>query len=263
MIFRVKSFIACCCLFFLSLSLQAGTTEKFGFLWSNLPKDKVEQKQRKKIRRIPLNQLSYQMQSEVLRYYTMEMLHKAINTHDVAATEQFIAMQNYGINQAAAFQHNFQYALLRHPEYDYTVNNPTSSIGSKLNAEREESLTQRTIAALAKHYGFLFFYKGNDVYSQKQASVLQAFATRHQFNFLSISVDGVLLPTLSNNRIDKGQAKQLNVTHYPTIVLVHPKTKRVLPVSHGFVTQDYLTQQIMVVAKQLQREQQGEGVLYD
>ncbi|QDP73727.1 type-F conjugative transfer system pilin assembly protein TraF (plasmid) [Legionella israelensis] len=231
-----------------------------GFLWYNLPKERSPLKKEK---RVPFSSLSWQQKDKVLRYYTMEALHKARISHDVKDMERFLAMQHFWLNEASVFSHNFQYALLRRPDFDSTVKNPVSGIGEKLNESRYQTQVDKSIKHLTKAYGLLFFYQGNDAYSQKQAHVLSDFARFHGFSFIPVSVDGKRIESLPQTRLDKGQAAKLNIRHFPSIVLVHPKSGDVLPVASGFVTQDYLTEQMMVIATELKRQAKGEGVLYD
>lgn len=93
--------------------------------------------------------------------------------------------------------------------------------------------------------------------------MLSDFARFHGFSFIPVSVDGKRIESLPQTRLDQGQAAKLNIRHFPSIVLVHPKSGDVLPVASGFVTQDYLTEQMMVIATELKRQAKGEGVLYD
>lgn len=238
----------------------ASQASKNGFLWYNQPK--VEQAP-KKPKAIPFSKLSYQQRSKVLHYFTMESLHKARQTHDVKDMEAFLSFQRYWLNEASIFQHNFQYALLRKPELDPTVKNPTSSIGTSLNEQKKGLYRQKAISELTRQYGLMFFYKGADPYSEKQAYVLKDFAERYQFKYIPVSVDGVVLESMPNSRRDSGQAKRLHVDTYPTLILVEPKSGHVMPVAHGFLTQDYLTENFEVVAKELARRRLGEGVLYE
>lgn len=242
--------------------VQANDVEKpHGFLWYNLPKE--QKKPQKTEKKIAWSKLSYQQRNKVLHYYTMEALNKAITTHKVEDVIEFIELKQYWERQANIFQHNFNIALLKRPDLDFTVNHPVSAIGTKLNQARYTQKANRMINELTHEYGLLFFYKGTDVYSQKQAPVLTSFAMRHQFNFIPVSVDGQVIPSLPNTKVDSGQAKRLNINHFPAIVLVHPTKGQVLPVSHGFITQDYLQEQMMVVALELKKQQLGEGVLND
>lgn len=233
---------------------------KRGYLWYNLPK--VEQPQ-KKPRAIPFSKLSYQERNKVLHYFTMESLHKARQTHDVKDMEVFLSYQRYWLNEASIFQHNFQYALLRKPELDSTVKNPTSAIGTSINEQQKGLYRQKAISELTKNYGLMFFYKGSDPYSEKQAIVLKDFAHRYQFTYIPVSVDGIVLDSMPHSRRDTGQAKRLNVGLFPALILVEPKTGQTVPVSHGFLTQDYLTEHFEVISKELARNKQGEGVLYE
>ena len=238
----------------------ANPVPKKGYLWYNLPK--IEQPL-KKAKKIPFSQLSYQERNKVLHYFTMESLHKARQTHDVKDMEVFLSFQRYWLNEASIFQHNFQYALLRKPELDSTVNNPTSAIGTSLNEQQKGLYRQKAISELTQDYGLMFFYKGADLYSKKQALVLKDFAERYQFKYIPVSVDGVLLHSMPNSRRDSGQAKRLHVETYPTLILVEPKTGQTMPIAHGFLTQDYLTEHFEIIAKELARRKFGEGVLYE
>jgi conjugal transfer pilus assembly protein TraF len=233
---------------------------KKGYLWYNLPKGEPPLKKR---RAIPFSNLSHQQRTKVLHYFTMESLHKARQTHDVKDMEVFLSFQRYWLNEASIFQHNFQYALLRKPELDPTVKNPTSAIGTSLNEQKKGLYRQKAISELTKHYGLMFFYQGASPYSEKQAYVLKDFAHRYQFKYIPVSVDGVLLDSMPNSRRDSGQAKRLHVGSYPALILVEPKTGQTMPVSHGFVTQDYLTENFETIAKELARGRLGEGVLYE
>ena len=237
----------------------ANPVPKKGYLWYNLPK--IEQPL-KKARAIPFSKLSYQERNKVLHYFTMESLHKARQTHDVKDMEVFLSFQRYWLNEASIFQHNFQYALLRKPELDPTVKNPTSAIGTSLNEQQKGLYRQKAISELTQHYGLMFFYKGASPYSEKQALVLKDFAQRYQFKYIPVSVDGVVLDSMPNSRRDSGQAKRLHVSNYPSLILVEPKTGQTMPLANGFLTQDYLTENFEVIAKELARSKQGEGVLY-
>ena len=65
---------------------------------------------------------------------------------------------------------------------------------------------------------------------------------------IPVSVDGVVTPEFPESRVDKGQASALNVRFFPELMLVNPKTKRTLPVSHGIVTEDEISRQLYMVA---------------
>lgn len=149
------------------------------------------------------------------------------------------------------------------PDLDPTVKTPTSAIGTAINEQQKRSYRQRAISELTKNYGLMFFYKGASPYSEKQAQVLKDFAERYHFKYIPVSVDGVILQSMPHSRRDSGQAARLHVDSYPALILVEPKTGKTLPVAHGFLTQDYLTENFEVVAKELARNTQGEGVLYE
>lgn len=232
-----------------------------GYLWDNLPKQEVTKK--KNSQTVSFDRLSYRDKVKLLRYYTEETLDKAILSNSLKDTEKFIALQHFWLNKASAFQHNFQYAVIKHPEFDSTVKNPVSAIGTRLNNKRDEKRNNQMINTLTHEYGLMFFYKGSDVYSIKQSYVIKSYAKRHNFKFISISADGKAIPHLDESKYDTGQSERLGIKYFPSIVLVHPKSKKVYPVSSGFVTQDTLTENMMVVAREIARKELGNEVVYE
>ena len=216
-----------------------------GFLWYNLPHEtKIKSQQPG----VDFAQLSYSQRDKVLKYYTLEALHKAHYTHSVQDMRNFLALQNYWMTESSQFSRIFQKALVYYPEYDYAVTHPTSSIGTKLLDEARETQRSQVIAELAKTHGILFFYRGDNPFDSKQIPIIRDFCTRFGLSLIPVSVDGVISPDLANSRLDKGQANRLGMRYFPAVLLVNPNNKQTLPVAYGFTTQDVLEQRLMQVA---------------
>src|SRR3990167_10265931 len=80
-----------------------------GFLWYNLPH---ETKAAHKQPGVNFSQLSYSQRDKVLKYYTLEALHKAHYTHSVEDMRSFLALQNYWMAESSQFSQLFQKALV-------------------------------------------------------------------------------------------------------------------------------------------------------
>ena len=65
-----------------------------GFLWYNLPHETKTTKTHQQPG-ANFSQLSYSKRDAVLKYYTLEALHKAHYTHSVQDMRNFLALQNY------------------------------------------------------------------------------------------------------------------------------------------------------------------------
>lgn len=237
--------------FLLCLSLIFSCTVAFcekpaGFLWYNLPKaDSLHQKP--KPGSVAFSKLSYTDRDAVLSFYTMEALHKVRFTHDIEDERVFLALQDFWLKEASLHGRLNQLALIKYPQYDFSVTHPTSDIGLKLRDSIERDHTIAKIKNLAKSEGLLFFYRAENPYDQKQIPILKNFCEQYHFTLIPLSVDGVNSTELPNSRIDKGQADYLKVRYFPAILLVNPKTQITHPIAYGITTQDDLIQRLIAV----------------
>ncbi|CDZ79410.1 conjugal pilus assembly protein TraF [Legionella massiliensis] len=249
--------LACLVVLLMGGALMASpmhTTKPSGFLWYKLDKDHSSRNKESK-RGLAFNQLSYTERDAVLRYYTMEALHKARYTKTVKDMRIFLGLQDYWLNESSRFKSLFQQTMLAHPDYDYAVTHPTSNLGAKITDEVRESKTIAVISHLAQSHGLLFFYRGKSPYDLKQIPIVVDFSKRFGLPLIPISVDGVISPELLNSRLDKGQANRLGVRYFPAILLVNPTNKRVSPVAFGLTTQDVLMMRIKQVATQFKGDE--------
>ena len=216
-----------------------------GFLWYNLPKEEVSGTRTP--RGVPFNQLSYTDRDKVLHFYTMEALHKVRFTHSVEDERVFLALQDYWLREASAHKQVNQEALLKYPEFDFSVTHPTSNIGTQITDEVHHQEEVSHMKSLAKTSGLLFFYRSKNPYDTRQIPILEDFCRKFGFELIPVSVDGEVSPELPKSRLDRGQAVRFNVRYFPAILLVNPKTKVTRPVAFGLTTQDVLTARLMQV----------------
>lgn len=238
---------------FLLFNGAALADKPVGFLWYT--KEKAQTTKKTKSAGISFERLSYTDRDAVLRFYTMEALHKARNSKKVEDMRVFLSLQDYWLKESSRFKALFQQTMLAHPEYDYAVTHPTSNLGTKITDELRESQTVEIINRLSQTQGLLFFYRGKSPYDLKQIPIVADFCKRFSFPMIAISVDGVTAPELINSRIDKGQANRMGVRYFPALVLVNPKNQRISPVAFGLTTQDVLMERMKQVARQFKGEE--------
>lgn len=225
-----------------------------GFLWYT--KEKEHKRVEKKAPSgIAFKSLSYTERDAVLRFYTMEALHKARYTKKVEDMRVFLSLQDYWLQESSQFKSLFQQTMLAHPEYDYAVTHPTSNLGAKITDEVRESQTVELINRLSTSHGLLFFYRGKSPYDLKQIPIIVDFCKRFNVPLMPVSVDGVASPEFMHSRIDQGQANRLGVHYFPALLLVNPQNKRVSPVAFGLTTQDVLMERIKQVATQFKGDE--------
>lgn len=225
-----------------------------GFLWYTKEKE-AKKVEKKAPPGTSFKSLSYTERDAVLRFYTMEALHKARYTKKVEDMRVFLSLQDYWLKESSRFKSLFQQTMLAHPEYDYAVTHPTSNLGAKITDEVRESQTVEVINRLSKSHGLLFFYRGKSPYDLKQIPIIVDFCKRFNVPLIPVSVDGVTVPELLNSRMDQGQANRLGVRYFPALLLVNPANQRVSPVAYGLTTQDVLMERIKQVANQFKGEE--------
>lgn len=221
-----------------------------GFLWYNLAKPEAKPKKKG----TDFKRLSYTDKDAVLRFYTMEALHKVRFTKKMADERVFLALQDYWLREATAHGRLNQKTLLYYPQYDYSVTHPTSTIGSQLQDSMRERNHQSIIEGLSKTHGLLFFYRAKNPYDQRQIPIVQDFCRTHALSLIPISVDGAISSDIPDTRHDSGQAARLGVRYFPALLLVNPKTQKTFPLAFGLTTQDVLKTRLVAVANNFKGE---------
>ncbi|WP_131783644.1 type-F conjugative transfer system pilin assembly protein TraF [Legionella gresilensis] len=242
-------------LFFIMPLVWASPEKPVGFLWYNV-KEKQKSTSLKKRQGIPFNQLSFTERDKVLRFYTMEALHKARHTQKVKDMWVFLSLQDYWLKESSRFKTLFEKTLLAYPELDYAVTHPTSNLGAKITDEVRQAKQIKTITSLSTSHGLLFFYRGKSLYDLKQISIIADFCRRFHLTLMPVSVDGALSKELPDSRIDQGQANRLGVRFFPALLLVNPVNQEILPVAYGLTTQDVLMARLIQVATHFKGEQE-------
>jgi conjugal transfer pilus assembly protein TraF len=227
-------------LFFCILNVGYADTPA-GFLWYNVPAPERVVKPG-----VLFHHLSYTDRDAVLRFYTMEALHKVRFTHQVEDERVFLALQDYWLREATHHARLNQETLLKYPEYDFSVTHPTSHLGTQITSRVLADTHHKKLKNLAKQSGFIFFYRGENPYDQQQIPIIQDVCRQFDFTLMPVSVDGRHAKELPGSRLDAGHARALGVHHFPALMLVNPKTEHVKPIAYGFTTQDVIKQRLLM-----------------
>ena len=231
----------------LALSLNTGfcRDKPKGFMWYNLQKKEAA---KQNTNTVPFKDLSPMMQRDVLVYHTREALAK----FDLNPTKEnalaFIKWQQFWMHKTTLGKRAFQEAMLLNPQYNYAVTHPVSSLGTKLSDDLKTKKAALVVRQLSKTHGLLYFYRGSNPYDAKEAAIVKSFSKRFNLSLLPVSVDGVVSPIFPESKVDAGQARKLNIKYYPAIMLFNASSRKVKPVSYGFVTQDVIANQLLMVA---------------
>lgn len=168
----------------------------------------------------------------------------------------YMEEQRQWIEQSARFSHAWAKLLLRRPDLDTTIENPDSQYGIQLKKKLALEHTNNLIASLADEHGLFFFYEGDSKISQALTKIVKAFSSKHGWEVIPISTDGVLLPEFRNSKLDNGITKQFEIDIFPALFVINPSNKTAVPVAFGLVSVDQIEENIVM---QFQEEARGKN----
>lgn len=145
-------------------------------------------------------------------------------------------------------------AILENPELNYSLKYPTNNVALRVFQEEESKQKDKSIKLFSEKMGLFFFYRSNCPYCHRFAPILKDFAERYGLTVIPITVDGGVLPEFPNSKMDSGQAKQFNITKFPSVFAVNPYTNKAFPIVYGLTSQDDLRNNIYKIMKQYDGE---------
>lgn len=108
---------------------------------------------------------------------------------------------------------------------------------------------EKVLTQLAQQHGFFFFFSSSCPHCQRFSPVLKQMAQRYGFHVVAISMDGGYLPEFSEAVLDEGQSKLFNVTVYPSLFLVDPKSEQAHIVTEGAIGEKELSQRLLKISQ--------------
>lgn len=108
---------------------------------------------------------------------------------------------------------------------------------------------EKIMTQLAQQQGFFFFFTSSCPHCQRFSPVLKQMAEHYGFRVVAVSMDGGYLPEFSEAVLDEGQSKLFNVTVYPSLFLVDPKTEKAHLVTEGAIGAEELSQRLIKISQ--------------
>ncbi|MED7793169.1 type-F conjugative transfer system pilin assembly protein TraF [Klebsiella aerogenes] len=192
----------------------------------------------------PPSTLTPTQQKKRLHDATMAALDKAILYPTVENYAAYMRLQNFWTEQATKFVQVSKQARLAHPELDYNL--VRSHYNGTAGAQRAIQKTKESAAVskLAREYGVMFFYRGNNPVDNLMAGVIKAWCTERGISLVAVSVDGRVSEHLPRSRRDRGQARAMGVRFFPATFMVDPRTRHWQPLAWGFMSHEDLDHQV-------------------
>jgi len=175
------------------------------------------------------------------KYYKGVHDYAALHPEDVEAVAYDYKLRNYMYDKSMQYEVSHQKAKLQYPSvFDTQVKYPTQSLARSIYKSQKQTNKINSVKYLAQSYGLFYFYNGNDQLDQTLSKSIQSFADEYHIGLIGISMDGVVLNTIKNNRVNNGEAKAFNVKAYPALFIANPYTHKSQALAYGFISEDEL-----------------------
>lgn len=172
---------------------------------------------------------------------------QAVLNPSIENVRNFMILKNKAGHMATQFSQVWQEVLLQNAHLDYSAYKPSNNQAIVLLNQKNQQRIAKVLKDSAKHYGLLYFYRGNDSLAQLQAPILLRLAKKHQFELLGVSLDGQLIELFERNSVDTGQAGQMGVQKAPALFALNPSNNHYLAMSYTLLAEQELEQRLFDV----------------
>ena len=256
-------------LLILASIIQAGTSSSWytgqqkGWLWykrSPLPKFIDETQTRKankpKVTKEHTSHI-YTKRLELLRKNFDEILAKAVLEPTLDNVQQMQQAQNTIMNRSTEFSKMWMVSSLLSTHNFRTSDQPNPQHRKVYQEQHERHLDQK-IKDLAKSYGLFFVFKGDCPYCHEFAPIVKELMNLYGFEGKAIAADGTALSLFPDATRDNGTIAVINPEGiYPSLLLVNPQSREVIPLARGLVNLSQLRENFKVIIQFLEETPRG------
>lgn len=191
----------------------------------------------------PLDQLK-QIQETIARAEAKAVLYPTREN-----VTEYLRLNQWQLDQSSLFSDVWRRVVWQNPVLDYSLRRPVTNLAVHAYQDQRKSDRAAAVAQIAATHGLFFFFKGACPYCHTFAPVLKQFSDAYGIEILPVSLDGGVLPDFPHPRTDSRVASELGVSSVPSLFLVDPKQRNVIPVGSGVMSTDELANRIYVLTQ--------------
>lgn len=161
----------------------------------------------------------------------------------------YVRFQREQLDRASTFSDVWQRAIWQHPDMDYTLQRPVSTLGKRTWIDNRKADRDAVLTRLGERYGLFYFYAQSCAACDVAGPILRSVADSHRLTVMAVSMDGGPSKDFPNYLVDSGQRERMGIPgkETPALVLFDTVTKRTIPVGYGILSADEIMDRIFTL----------------
>ena len=178
--------------------------------------------------------------------YLEELKAKAILDPTSDNIIAYVRYQREQLDRASTFADVWERAIWQHPDLDYTLQRPVSTLGKTAWLDQRKNDRDATIAALSERYGLFFFYSASCGACEVFSPIVRSLADKYHLSVLPISMDGGPTRAFPRYVVNHGQYEKMGLEggQVPALVLFDTYLKKPIPIGYGVMAEDEVINRI-------------------
>lgn len=181
-----------------------------------------------------------------------EILAKAVLEPTLDNVQTMQQAQNTIMDRASIFEKMWMLSSLLSGQTFRASDQPNPQHRKVYQEQNDRQLTLK-IKGLAKSYGLFFLFKEDCPYCHEFAPIVKDLMNLYGFEGKAISRDGKALELFPDAEGDNGTIAVLNREGiYPSLFLINPQSRQVIPLARGLVSLSQLRENFKVIIRFLE-----------
>jgi len=178
-----------------------------------------------------------------------ELKAKAILEPSPGNVTAYIRFQREQLDRASLFSDVWQRAIWQHPDLDYTLQRPVSTLGKRQWQDARSSERDAVMARLSERYGLFYFFAQSCGACEVMSPIVQGVAATWHVTVRAISTDGGPSRHFPNYTVETNQRARMGLEPKvtPAVVLWDAAKSRAIPIGYGVMSADELQDRIYLL----------------
>ncbi|WP_267381455.1 MULTISPECIES: conjugal transfer protein TraF [unclassified Sphingomonas] len=196
----------------------------------------------------PATGQSYAQRIAAIGEALKELKAKAILEPSEENIMAYVRFQREQLDRASTFSDYWQRAVWQHPDLDYTLQRPVSTVAKRAWSDGRTVDRDRVLDTISQRYGMFYFFAQSCAACEVFSPILRSVADSHHMAVMAVSTDGGPSKTFPNYVVDSGQRARMGVPlATPALVLFDTVTHRTVPIGFGIMSADEVMDRIFTL----------------